>query len=156
MRLWESSSCAAQRFKAIVYRFFGHLESNHQLITPAETAKQQFGIEVGQQVAFSHRGQALEGIVNRIQRRVTVLVPDPKGTLCRPATLCALLCSRATPNASLSLSDCPNRHEGFFTFFSIPVSLALANVLKFAPVLESSFGCHASRAEAVNFCGECL
>ena len=81
MRLWETSSCAAKRFKSIVHRLFGHVESNHQLITPTETAKRRFGIEVGNSVTFSHRGQPIQGIVNRIHRRATVLVPDPQGEL---------------------------------------------------------------------------
>ena len=76
MLLWEDSSCARSRFKSIVKRFFGHLESNHQLLTPTDTAKSEFGIATGDTVQFHYRGRCIQGIVNGIHRRATVLVPD--------------------------------------------------------------------------------
>ena len=76
MVLWDDSSCARRRFKSIVQRLFGHLESNHQLLTPSETARVEFGIATGDRVQFHYRGIQLTGIVNGINRRATVLVPD--------------------------------------------------------------------------------
>lgn len=78
MVVWDDSSCARSRFKSIAGRFFGHLESNHQLLTPTETARSEFGITTGDTVRFLHKGSELTGIINGINRRATVLVPDDR------------------------------------------------------------------------------
>ncbi len=72
------SDCAADRFAGIAHGLFGHREHTHRLITPRERAHAR-GIGVGARVAFEHRGQRHVGVVNRVGRRATVLVPDPKG-----------------------------------------------------------------------------
>ncbi len=79
MLLWDDSSCARQRFKSIVRRYFGHLESNHQLLTPSETAQAVYGIVTGDRVSFQHQGKQMRGFVNGITRRATVLVPSRQG-----------------------------------------------------------------------------
>ena len=76
MVLWEDSSCAKQRFKGIVHRLFGHVESHHQMLTPSESARAEMGIAIGDKVSFDHRGRLMTGFVNGINRRATVLVPD--------------------------------------------------------------------------------
>ena len=81
MMLWDDSSCAKPRFRSIVNRNFGHTESNHQLLTPAETARDEFQIEVGDRVLFHHQGKTRIGYVNRINRRATELVPDKTGEM---------------------------------------------------------------------------
>ena len=80
MLLTGDSNCSAHPFKGIVRRLFGHTESNHQLLTPSDIARRQLGIRAGDQVVFSHRGKQVQGTVNRITKRATVLVPDPSGT----------------------------------------------------------------------------
>lgn len=79
MLLWGDSNCAAGPFKDIVYRFFGHTESNHQLLSPTDIARQKLGIRPGDQVIFDHQGEQIFGTVNRITKRASVLVPDPRG-----------------------------------------------------------------------------
>lgn len=79
MLLWEDSSCAKRRFKSIVHRCFGHLASNHQLVTPSDTAQARLGVSVGDWVRFQYRGSERVGFVNRINRRATILVPDIHG-----------------------------------------------------------------------------
>lgn len=79
MLLWGDSNCAAGPFKDIVYRFFGHTESNHQLLTPTDIARKKLGIRPGDQVMFDHQGEQTCGTVNRITKRASVLVPDPLG-----------------------------------------------------------------------------
>ena len=78
MVVWDDSSCARWRFKSIAERFFGHLESNHQLLTPSETARSEYGITSGDMVKFHHKGIQLTGVVNSINRRATVLVARDK------------------------------------------------------------------------------
>ena len=79
MILWDDSSCARRRFRTIANNLFGHRESNHQLVTPAESARKEFNLDIGDPVEFRFEGKKLAGYVNRISRRVTVLVPDAKG-----------------------------------------------------------------------------
>lgn len=81
MLLWNDSNCSANPFKQIVNRFFGHTESNHQLLTPRDLARKRLGISPGDQVTFLNGGQRLEGRVNRITKRATILVRHAKGTL---------------------------------------------------------------------------
>ena len=76
---WAKSSCAQQRFQSITRRFFGHLEHQHHLITPRERALVKFGIRAGVKVRFRFDGAEFTGVVNRVSKRATVLVEDPKG-----------------------------------------------------------------------------
>ena len=77
---WDTSSCCGRRFQSIAYRFFGHTQHTHRLITPQERAKVQFQLGPGTNVRFRLDGQEYTGIVNRVTKRATVLVPDARGT----------------------------------------------------------------------------
>jgi hypothetical protein len=79
MLAWNDSSCRAPRFQTIARRFFAHTDHRHQLITPRERAAVKFGVRPGGRVRFRFNGRELQGVVNRITRRATVLVEDPKG-----------------------------------------------------------------------------
>ncbi|REJ68224.1 MAG: SprT-like family protein [Planctomycetota bacterium] len=79
MVVWEKSSCSKPRFHSITRRFFGHTENTHQLITPKEKALVQFGIKPGMVVRFRFDGEEHTGVVNRINKRATVLVEDRRG-----------------------------------------------------------------------------
>ncbi|MEQ1904703.1 MAG: hypothetical protein ABL888_10990, partial [Pirellulaceae bacterium] len=79
MVLWNDSSCAKKRFKGIANGMFGHRESTHRLLTPSQIAQKRHQITIGSQVIFKFREQTLTGVVNRIDRRATVLVPNPNG-----------------------------------------------------------------------------
>ena len=76
----DDSNCQAARFRRLVRQFFGHLESNHQLMTPRDVARKKLGIRCGDEVIFCLGGESRRGIVNRITKRATVLVKDPAGT----------------------------------------------------------------------------
>lgn len=75
---WESTDCAASRFQDIASRFFLHRVHTHDLVTRRERAAKS-GIGVGSWVTFGFEGRHLTGRVNRITKRVTVLVPDIEG-----------------------------------------------------------------------------
>jgi len=77
--LWDKSSCSRPRFYSITRRFFGHTENKHLLITPQEKAIVQFGIQPGMVVRFRFDGVEHQGVVNRINKRATVLVEDQRG-----------------------------------------------------------------------------
>ena len=76
-----TSRCSAPPFKRMARRIFGHRESNHQLIRPADRARRQCGIVVGDSVWFEFEGVTIRGTVNRITKRATVLVPAAQGIL---------------------------------------------------------------------------
>lgn len=80
MLVWDTSSCSLRRFHGIANRFFGHKRHQHDLITQTERAASKFRLKTGSRVRFKFEGQVLTGIVNRITRRATVLVEDPRGT----------------------------------------------------------------------------
>lgn len=79
MLLWEDSSCRKPRFHSVTRRFFGHTENNHKLITPREHALVKFGVQPGSRVRFRFDGAEHTGVVNRINKRATVLVEDADG-----------------------------------------------------------------------------
>jgi hypothetical protein len=78
---WGHSSCRAENFHALSRRIFAHEGAYHDLITPREQAKVAFGIHVGDAVSFDLDGVRHVGRINRITRRATVLVEDPRGML---------------------------------------------------------------------------
>ena len=79
MLTFGKSSCSQTRFLTIAGRLFGHTHPRHGLVTARENAHRQHDIRVGQQVSFRFQGRELTGIVNRIQLRASVLVPDKAG-----------------------------------------------------------------------------
>jgi hypothetical protein len=79
MLIWTHSSCRGERFFTLARNLFGHLETTHQLVTPRERAYAKFGIKAGDRVRFRFEGREYVGRVNRITKRATVLVEDPRG-----------------------------------------------------------------------------
>lgn len=79
--LWNQSSCKQPRFRKLARNVFGHTAAWHQLVTQDERARKLYTMEVGDQVAFEFKGEALAGVINRIAKRVTVLVENDHGTL---------------------------------------------------------------------------
>ena len=75
---WQDSNCSASRFQDIANRHFLHRAHTHQLITRRERAAQS-GIRVGSRVTFEFEGLRLDGCVNRLTKRATVLVKDDEG-----------------------------------------------------------------------------
>jgi len=76
---WNNSECSAPRFQSITSRLFQHREHTHNLITQSERAKVKFGIVAGTRVQFEYEGRIFSGIVNRVTKRATILVEDPRG-----------------------------------------------------------------------------
>jgi hypothetical protein len=76
---WGRSNCRAMNYHALSRRIFAHEGAFHDLITPRETARAAFDIHVGDRVSFDLDGTRYSGLVNRITRRATVLVEDPRG-----------------------------------------------------------------------------
>ncbi len=79
MLVWTDSSCSLHRFQNIAARLFGHTDHRHELLTPRDVAVVKYGIRTGSRVCFDYEGNRLEGIVNRVTKRATVLVAHPGG-----------------------------------------------------------------------------
>lgn len=75
---WDDSHCGHSRFQGIANRLFLHRAHTHQLMTRTERAA-HLGITVGTRVTFRYQGRRLEGRVNRVTKRATVLVENPEG-----------------------------------------------------------------------------
>lgn len=75
---WQQSKCSQPRFQHIASNWFLHRAHTHAMITRRERAAVS-GIRPGARVRFEYEGRALEGVVNRVTKRATVLVEDPKG-----------------------------------------------------------------------------
>src|SRR5690554_1813365 len=76
---FQNSSCKQERFKQLAHRLFGHKASDHHLPTAQEVAYRNHGIRIGEEVTFTYRDEVLEGIVSRITKRATVMVPTLDG-----------------------------------------------------------------------------
>lgn len=79
MLVWTHSSCAQPRFQSIAARLFQHSDHRHGLVIPREQAAARYGVQPGDRVRFRIDGAEHVGLVNRITRRATVLVEDPRG-----------------------------------------------------------------------------
>ena len=79
LMLWDKSSCARRRFQEISLRFFAHTDYTHRLITPREKAMAKYGIRPGMTVRFRLDGAERTGVVNRVNKRATVLVEEHGG-----------------------------------------------------------------------------
>jgi hypothetical protein len=79
LMVWNQSACHLPQFQKMAGGLFGHRSHQHELITQTERAADRYGVRLGARVAFHVDGQRIIGIVNRITRRATVLVPDPAG-----------------------------------------------------------------------------
>jgi hypothetical protein len=75
---WNDSNCSAPRFQDIARRLFAHCSHKHELITWKERARTS-GVGVGSLVSFVFEGTRLQGRVNRVTKRATVLVEDAAG-----------------------------------------------------------------------------
>jgi hypothetical protein len=78
---WGRSNCRAANFHRLSRRIFAHEGAFHDLITPREQARAAYDIRIGDYVSFEIDGSQHAGRVNRITRRATVLVENPRGVL---------------------------------------------------------------------------
>lgn len=74
-----SSKCAQKRFQTCAANLFGHAEHQHAMITPRQKTLQTTHLRPGDRVRFVFDGLPRRGIINRLNRRATVLVPDTRG-----------------------------------------------------------------------------
>lgn len=73
------TNCKGVRFKEIVNNIFGHTDVYHKLPTSAEIRHLEYGFKPGDNVSFECEGKGIKGIINRINKRATVMVEDKNG-----------------------------------------------------------------------------
>jgi hypothetical protein len=72
--------CAGERFQSAAFSLFGHTAHQHAMLTRRTRTLRSTSLRPGHRVRFTHEGQALVGMINRINTRATVLVESPRGT----------------------------------------------------------------------------
>ncbi|MEL7597557.1 MAG: hypothetical protein AAGU01_05070 [Clostridiaceae bacterium] len=77
--VYKESNCKKDRFKAIAYNIFGHTDVYHSLPTIREIAGERFGIKPGDRVCFIYNKNEIEGLVNSINKRASIMVMDGNG-----------------------------------------------------------------------------
>ena len=77
--LYGSTSCAKPRFKELSHRIFNHTEQTHQLVTQPEIAHKYYDLRVGDSVSFVFNRKRHCGVINRINKRATVMVKNDTG-----------------------------------------------------------------------------
>ncbi|KYH29004.1 MULTISPECIES: SprT-like domain-containing protein [Clostridium] len=77
--IFGSSSCKNKRFKTIAKNIFNHKDVYHSLPTSREIVHESLGIKIGDKVSFLHEEEIKNGIVNRINKRATIMVLDSRG-----------------------------------------------------------------------------
>lgn len=76
--LFDDSSCKKKRFKSIAAQCFGHTEFTHGLTLARDIARDQ-GVVPGMAVSFEFEGETMRGVINRVNKRATVLVQSKQG-----------------------------------------------------------------------------
>lgn len=74
-----NSSCTGHDFKVLVRRLFDHTDTKHQIQLSYSEMDGHADLSPGDKVSFEYQDQIFHGIINRITRRATVLVPNHKG-----------------------------------------------------------------------------
>lgn len=77
--VFEKSSCNQPQFKKLANNIFRHKETYHDLLTQTEVAAIKYDIQPGSKVTFEADGKVYVGVVSRITKRATVMIPDPEG-----------------------------------------------------------------------------
>lgn len=80
LHCYKKSNCQRERFQSLALHLFGHTESCHRLPLMPEIAGEEYGLSVGDEVSFQADGKTFFGVICRITRRATVMVPDVEGT----------------------------------------------------------------------------
>ena len=76
---YGNSSCKQKRFKKLARQIFAHTDVTHQLITQPEIAHRHYDLHAGDEVTFEFDRRKYTGIIDRINKRATVMVRDKKG-----------------------------------------------------------------------------
>lgn len=77
--LYGASNCRRERFQDLALGLFGHTASHHQLLTDSEIARESHAFQPGDLVLFDYEHKRVQGVIQRIHKRATVMVLDRDG-----------------------------------------------------------------------------
>ncbi|MBP7563287.1 MAG: hypothetical protein KA886_05805 [Candidatus Cloacimonetes bacterium] len=75
-----NSSCSKQDFRIIAWRLFGHTQTRHAITNENQAVIKKSEFPVGQKVSFEYEQVEYQGVIHRITKRATVMVPSVRGT----------------------------------------------------------------------------
>lgn len=75
----KKSSCKKKPFKDLIFNLFGQTETSHKLVSANEVNAQEYGLKPGDKVNFQYNGKSINGFIQRINKRATVMCPDKHG-----------------------------------------------------------------------------
>lgn len=73
------SSCNKKPFKDLIYNLFGQSETTHRLVSSVEVNATEYGLKPGDRVKFLYNEKFINGFIQRINKRATVMCPDKRG-----------------------------------------------------------------------------
>ncbi len=76
---YKKSDCSKQVFKDIIFNLFGQHETTHKLVSAKEVDYHKYKLLVGDNVLFNYEGIEIHGIINKINKRATVMSPNKYG-----------------------------------------------------------------------------
>lgn len=75
----HKSSCSKKPFKDLIYNLFGQTESIHKLVTSNEVNAYEYGLKPGDNVKFQYNNKIINGFIQKINKRATIMSPDKQG-----------------------------------------------------------------------------
>lgn len=75
----HKSSCSKKPFKDLIYNLFGQTESIHKLVTSNEVNAYEYGLKPGDNVKFQYNNKTINGFIQKINKRATIMSPDKQG-----------------------------------------------------------------------------
>lgn len=75
----KKSSCKKKPFKDLIFNLFGQTETTHNLVSANEVNVQKYGLKPGDRVKFQYKGKNVNGFIQRINKRATVMCQDNRG-----------------------------------------------------------------------------
>ena len=73
------SSCRKKPYKDLIFNIFGQTETTHKLVSVNEVNAHEYGLKLGDKVRFIYNGKFVNGFIQRINKRATVMSPDMHG-----------------------------------------------------------------------------
>ncbi|MDF2949105.1 MAG: hypothetical protein K0R07_1132 [Sedimentibacter sp.] len=75
----KKSSCRKRPYKDLIFNLFGQTETTHKLVSSNEVNAHEYGLKPGDNVRFKYNGKFIDGFIQRINKKATVMSPDIHG-----------------------------------------------------------------------------
>ncbi len=75
----HKSSCSKKPFMDLINNIFGHTEHTHKLVGSGEANISEYGLRPGDSVKFKYGSSTMEGFIQKMNKKATVMCPDKHG-----------------------------------------------------------------------------